>query len=62
MNGSDVNATAPYSLCRRGHTGPYCAVCEEGFYPEVAGSCAECEDSDLGDYGIMAGIAVADRR
>ena len=44
-------------VCRDGHTGPYCAVCAEGYYVEL-GYCTKCEGNSDGSF-MLSGIIAA---
>ncbi|CAM9650623.1 unnamed protein product [Scytosiphon promiscuus] len=50
-----VTGRADY--CREGYEGPYCAVCNSGYCPQLGFSCATCSDSVGGV--VFAAVVVA---
>lgn len=40
------------SYCREGHTGPLCAVCEQGFTRSGGGGCEECAGGQVGRLDV----------
>ncbi|GBG26329.1 Hypothetical Protein FCC1311_025502 [Hondaea fermentalgiana] len=45
--------------CREGHTGPYCAVCKDGYSKHGTETCKECNEATLTrERGIFAGVTI----
>jgi hypothetical protein len=57
-NQSDITAGAPPigSQCEVGHTGPVCALCEDGWVMRSR-ECRECTEDPAANIGIVAGLA-----
>jgi len=44
------------NLCRDGHEGPYCSVCEDGYFKEYDGLCEVCSAKSLQRSYILLGV------
>jgi len=44
------------NLCRTGHEGPYCSVCEDGYFMEYNGLCKECTGESLTNSYILLSL------
>ncbi|HIB76090.1 MAG TPA: hypothetical protein EYO58_00450, partial [Flavobacteriales bacterium] len=55
---SNSSSSSSYgdNLCRVGHEGPYCSVCEDGYFKEYNGLCKECSSSSLTNSYILVGV------
>ena len=57
--GSSLNSSSyGDNLCRAGHEGPYCSVCEDGYFKEYNGLCEECSASSLSRSYVIIGLFV----
>ena len=53
------NSTDANAQCGVGHVGPYCSLCEDGWYLGLDTGCAECVPPTPRVYLVSASIFVA---